>query len=1386
MKKNSLLLFFLLTVVGMTSAQVNKYKISHTSGTYTSISNTGSTVLPLDYDDETGTIPIGFSFTFDGRVYTDAIVSGNGFIAFGGNAPTGAIFRPISTAGYDGIVSAFGTDLWSDGSTPVYYQLSGTTPNRVLTVEWKNAEPLQNGLPTANEVNFQIQLFEGSNDIHIVYGDFIALTTSAGQVGLRGASLGQFVNARDMGEFDTPYFGYLATHRMEFTDVNKPTAGRTFIFDFCNTCQPKYWAGVGSQLDSPTTGTDLSVAANWSSTGPQGAITATTAPQAGDSLIGRFDRDLTLTQDMQVQAISFYHNYLGTPIRLLTSDKQLHVTGTLSLDLVADQPNNNDIGILIGDGTNPNSGGLIVDGDILLGTQSESDGAAIDISAVAGTEKGLELKGDFVLGANASTSFFGGLKLTMSGVDQRIVSNNESLTPASTTNLNTLEIGNGTSSTTLYLEGSSNVVMNANTSGATEPAVTIKNNAILDLEDKLLNRNATLIGAAPFRIEDGGSMRLKGTTGGVQGSNFPNNFSVYQLEPGSTVEYYSDEAQEIAAENYGHLVSSSTGARTIAGNIRIANDFTSGTNAYATAGSRIRFNGSGAQHLTGDLGSTTSPIDVLEVDNSSTALTDGLILNADIELSELLLMDGLLQLNGKAVNLTSTAAGSLDFTDGAFANSANDFSGKLVWTVNDVTGLRTVPFVDATGGNDARIALDLKTGDAEKLTFSSYYTGADNTPLPNGVASLPGQGGSDAANNTVDRFFLIEQSSTNTLESDISLNYAAGEKPTTSTQLEAQRFGTSSWDAPLASQVYTSADDSLFIPAVADLGVFAIVDQAPVPLVAGFTAAPTTVCAGQTVQYTSSATGNVTSYSWSFPGGTPATSTDANPLVTYNTAGSYDASLTVGDGATTDMHTETAFVTVNDLPTAVISGGGNTCTGNSVLDIALTGVGPWDITIDDGTTQTPITGITSSPYQHQVSTDGTYTLVDVLDANCTGTVSGSATVTTVAGVSISNIQENCNGNEYTVSFEITGGDPASYNVSGGNGTLTGNTFVSDLIPSGQAYTFTADDANSCSPQTISNTVSCGCPAAADIAGIDSICSGETGMVEITLTGTAPFDFEYSDGSNTQTVTGITQNTYQIFGNVSTTYTMVSMNDATCAGVVSGTAEIRQFAFPTVSIDDEDICEGDMVTITPVVDLPGGDYDWSNGETTPTVDLSPITTESFTLSYTKDGCETTESFDVNVTAAPLTPTISITGLTLTSDVAVGNQWYKDGAVIPGATNDTYIVSENGVYTSIVSNGDCDSDVSNEIEVTNVGIGELQVSDYAKVYPNPTSGNFTLEMSTQITADITNVSIVNVLGQTVRTLDVKQTQKVDISDLNPGVYFVNIQSDKEAASLRLIRR
>jgi gliding motility-associated-like protein len=124
-----------------------------------------------------------------------------------------------------------------------------------------------------------------------------------------------------------------------------------------------------------------------------------------------------------------------------------------------------------------------------------------------------------------------------------------------------------------------------------------------------------------------------------------------------------------------------------------------------------------------------------------------------------------------------------------------------------------------------------------------------------------------------------------------------------------------------------------------------------------------------------------------------------------------------------------------------------------------------------------------------------YTYLDA--AGCEGADTSLIIILPAAPV-ISNLIASCDPTStiYTVTFAISGGDPASYIVQGSiQGTLIpGNPaiFISDSIPSGSPYTFWVDDANHCDPDTVTGSELCNCTTNAgnmDLAGLTA-CDGD--------------------------------------------------------------------------------------------------------------------------------------------------------------------------------------------------------------------------------------------------------------------------------------------------------
>lgn len=81
-------------------------------------------------------------------------------------------------------------------------------------------------------------------------------------------------------------------------------------------------------------------------------------------------------------------------------------------------------------------------------------------------------------------------------------------------------------------------------------------------------------------------------------------------------------------------------------------------------------------------------------------------------------------------------------------------------------------------------------------------------------------------------------------------------------------------------------------------------------LTAIFTSDVTELCAGGQVHFYDNSTGNITSWQWTFPQGTPSTSTEQNPVIIYNTPGTPGVSLTVSDGTNSNTFNALEYLIV--------------------------------------------------------------------------------------------------------------------------------------------------------------------------------------------------------------------------------------------------------------------------------------------------------------------------------------------------------------------------------------------------------------------------------------------------------------------------------------------
>lgn len=207
-------------------------------------------------------------------------------------------------------------------------------------------------------------------------------------------------------------------------------------------------------------------------------------------------------------------------------------------------------------------------------------------------------------------------------------------------------------------------------------------------------------------------------------------------------------------------------------------------------------------------------------------------------------------------------------------------------------------------------------------------------------------------------------------------------------------------------------------------------------------------------------------------------------------------------------------------PTAVISGGGSACnTGTTTIPVYIQITGstpPYSFTYAiNGSLQPPVTGYSGPfPYQILASTSGVYTLVSVSSGACSGTVSGSATVTMNPIPALTNYPLSdtlCTGVPFVLNLTSTlpstsfswNASLISGNVTGfsdGTGSTINQTLINNGFSAGVVkYTLHLSTALCSGEDTSYDVVVKPIPTITNNPTTSTLCSGNTTNILLTST-----------------------------------------------------------------------------------------------------------------------------------------------------------------------------------------------------------------------------------------------------------------------------------------------
>jgi len=191
------------------------------------------------------------------------------------------------------------------------------------------------------------------------------------------------------------------------------------------------------------------------------------------------------------------------------------------------------------------------------------------------------------------------------------------------------------------------------------------------------------------------------------------------------------------------------------------------------------------------------------------------------------------------------------------------------------------------------------------------------------------------------------------------------------------------------------------------------------------------------------------------------------------------------------------------------------------------------------------------------------------------------------------------------------------------------------------------------------------------------------------------------------------------------------------------------------------------------------YTWIDGNTY----TSSNSTATHTLT-TVAGCDSVVT--LNLTINTVNSSVTQSGALLTAnEPGATYQWLDCPAMtqINGATNQAYTATANGDYAVIVTINGC-SETSTCNTVTGVGIIENDFGSGLLLYPNPTDGNFSIDLGEN--SQMVTVTMTDLSGKVIQSKTYSNEQLLNLKIEEPaGVYLLVIESGDKKAVIRLVK-